>query len=156
MKMKRKRDHQKKAGLKPKSPVFLTKAQSSLEYLITVGFVTLLVTSVILIAYFYTGIFQDKIKNNQINAFAGKLISSAESIFYAGEPSKTSLELYLPAGVNNITVSGTTLIVNYTTGATQSVRAFDSRVNITGAINRSPGVKRLTLEAKSDHVEISS
>jgi len=156
MKMRKKSDYREKEASAQERPVFLTKAQSSLEYLITVGFVTLLVTSVILIAYFYTGIFQDKIKNNQINAFAGKLISSAESVFYAGEPSKTSLELYLPAGVNNITLSDTMLIVNYTTGATQAVRAFDSRVNITGSINRSPGIKKIILEAKSDHVEVSS
>ena len=46
------------------------------------------------------------------------------------------------------------LIINYSTGRNNNVRAYDSRVNLTGTINASLGIKKLFLEAKSDHVDI--
>ncbi len=130
------------------------KSQSSLEYIITVGFVTFVVISVIIIAYLYTGILRNRIRENQIESFANKLISSAESVFYAGEPSKKTVDIFLPAGVNSIAINNYILLMNYSAGAQNNVRAYDSKVNITGTINPGPGIKRLILEAKANYVDI--
>lgn len=130
------------------------KSQSSLEYLITVGFITFLVISIILISYIYTGILREKIKENQVESFANKVVSTAESVFYAGEPSKTTLEVYLPPGVTGITIINDSLIMNYSAGSAENVRAYPSKVNITGSINPAPGTKRLILEAKTNYVDI--
>ncbi len=131
------------------------RGQASIEYLIIVGFVTFLVISIFLIAYIYTGNLQNKIKTNQLETFGNKVVTTAETIFYSGEPSKTTLEVYLPAGVTNITISGNNLIITYMAGASRGIRAYESKVNMTGSINPGPGIKKLSLEAKSDHVEIS-
>lgn len=125
-----------------------------MEYLITVGFVTFLVISVVLVAYLYTGILKNKIKENQVNAFANKVVTSAESVFYLGEPSKTTLEVYLPSGVNTISIFNDSMTINISTGATQIIRAYSSNVNITGSINPAPGIKKLILEAKATYVDI--
>lgn len=128
--------------------------QASLEYLITVGFVTFFIISIILVAYIYTAILRDRIHVNQVETFANKIVSAAESVFYAGEPSKTTLELHLPTGVNAIQANNNMLIVNYSTGRDNIVRAYDSKVNITGFINPAPGIKKITLEAKATYVYI--
>ncbi len=125
-----------------------------MEYLITVGFVTFIVISVILVAYLYTGVLKNKIKENQVNAFANKVVATAESVFYSGEPSKTTLEVYLPSGVNTISIANDSMIINISTGATQMVRAYYSNVNMTGSINPAPGIKKLVLEAKATSVDI--
>ena len=131
----------------------MKKGQGSLEYLIIVGFVTFLVISVLLVAYIYTGTLKNKIKITQVDSFGNKVISTAETMFYSGEPSKTTLDIYLP-GVNSINITGNLIIIKYQTGATQTIRAYEGKVNMTGAINVSLGIKKLIFEAKSDHVDI--
>jgi len=36
-----------------------------------------------------------------VESFGEQLINSAESVYFAGEPSKTVVSLYLPEGVRN-------------------------------------------------------
>jgi len=132
------------------------KSQSAIEYLIIIGFVTFAITSVIIIAYFYLGMSRDKIRENQIENLAIKIIDSAESVFYAGEPSQITISVYFPEGIDSIQFSGYNLIINASMSSGKMSRAFTSRVFLSGNINPTPGTKKLKLRAESSGVLIES
>ena len=132
------------------------KAQSSVEYMILIGFVTFGIISILIIAFFYAAIVRDEIRHNQIDIFAKKIISESESVFYSGAPSKRTINAYLPDGVSSIQILSQSIIINYSTKSTvENVREFVSNVNITGTITTSQGVKRLEIIAGDDKTTIS-
>ncbi len=128
------------------------KAQVSTEYLIVVGFVTFLIISVLGLSLFYSSQIKDKIKFNQLENFANKLISSAEQVFYSGEPSKTTITAYLPSGVESLTILPNEIVFNVTSSGGLSVTAFQSDVLLSGSISNSEGVKRISILAESNRV----
>lgn len=131
------------------------KGQVGVEYMIIVGFVTFAIISIITLAYFYSNHIKDMIKVNQVEGFASKLISSAESVFFKGEPSKATIKLYLPAGVEIINVTQGGLIVSIRVSSGINKRVFPSEVPLNGTITTSEGLKKLVLEARIDDVLIS-
>jgi hypothetical protein len=132
-----------------------TKAQVGVEYMIIIGFVTLAIMSVVVMAYFYSGQIKDKIRLNQVENFASQLIGSAESVFFAGEPSKTTIRLYLPEGVENITIMTDLVIITTTTSSGKNKRGFETQVPLSGTITPNTGIKKLLLEARDTDVLIS-
>jgi|SRR3989344_1197778 len=131
------------------------RGQISTEYLIIVGFITFVVISVLGLAYVYVAQVKDTIKINQIENFANKIISSSESIFYAGEPSTVTITGYIPSGVTNIQVNGKEIIFTVQTRSGTNVMSFASKVTIEGTISPSSGVKKLQLVAREDKVTIN-
>ncbi|MFH1425574.1 MAG: hypothetical protein ABIG28_02475 [archaeon] len=131
------------------------RGQISTEYLIIVGFITFAVLVTLGIAYFYTNSIKDGIKMNQIENFANELISTSESIFFAGEPSQLEITGYIPEGVNDIAIVSKEVIFNITTSSGENIRSFPSRVVIEGTVSPSSGVKVLQLTAEEDKVVIT-
>lgn len=131
------------------------KGQVSIEYLIIVGFVTLVITAVLSAAFFYIDTSQTRIQSNQIEVLADKIISSSESVYYAGEPSQTAITIYFPKGLQNISASGNSLIIEATTPGGRIVRVFESSVPL--EINLpvfSEGTAKVTIRAEQDKTVI--
>ncbi len=80
------------------------RGQISLEYLIVVGFVVFIVILLLGLAVFYTSTARDSMSFNQLNNFANKLLNSAETVYFAGEPSKLTITAYLPEGVSSFEI----------------------------------------------------
>jgi uncharacterized protein (UPF0333 family) len=133
----------------------MKRGQISTEYLIVVGFVVFLVLGIIGVAFFYTSITNDQIKVSQVSNFANKIISSAESVFYAGEPSKLTVTGYLPVGINSFDILPSEIVVSITTSSGITKMSFTSNVPLTGNITYNEGVKRLQILAQQDEVLIS-
>jgi len=131
------------------------KGQIGIEYMIILGFVTFAILLVFVLAIFYSDQIKDKIKLNQVESFSIQLINSAESVFFAGEPSKTSVSLYLPEGVTNLTISSEYIIISVRTSFGENKKAYKSRVPLQGSISSGEGIKKLSLEAKENFVLIS-
>ena len=133
------------------------KSQVSTEYLIVIGFVTFLIVSTLAIGFFYIGQINDKIKINQLQNFANKITSSAESVFYAGEPSKVRISTYLPGGVESIEIDENEDVIRFTiaTSSGTNTISFSSNVPISGTISKNEGVKVIIIEAQSNQVFIS-
>lgn len=131
------------------------KAQVSIEYLIIVGFVTFVVMAILGIAFYYSGTMKGKIKENQITDFANKIISTSESVYYSGAPSKATISCYLPDNVKSITIGEYDLIIEFSTSSGVNKIAFSSRVPISGTLTTSQGLKKIQIEAQSDRVIIS-
>lgn len=139
------------------SKSMVVKGQVSIEYLILIGFVTFGIISVIVIALFYSAAVKDDIRDNQISVLGNKIISESERVFYAGAPSKRTIYIYIPDGVQALEIKDKSLIVNYTGRAgIISVKEFSSNVNVTGSIPTSPGLKKLIITAQDDKTQISS
>ncbi len=135
------------------------KGQVSIEYLIIVGFVTFVVMSIIGIAFYYSGTMKGKIKENQVTEFANKLILTSESVYYSGEPSKATINVYLPEGVSEIRIESNELVIQYGTSSGENIISFSSKVpveeNSTAQISQSQGLKKIEIKAQSDKVIIS-
>ena len=131
------------------------RAQISFEYLIIVGFVTLIVSAILAISILYTSGLQDGIKMNQMGDFANKIISTSEYIFYAGAPSKATITVYLPKDVKAIEISENSLIISIQTSSGLNKIGFPSKVNISGVITTSQGLKEIEIIALDDSVSIS-
>jgi len=130
-------------------------AQVSMEYLIIMGFVTLVIIIVLGLAVTYSGSIQDNIKVTQINNFANKIIASAESVFYYGEPSKATISAYLPEGIQEIQIAEDTLFISITTSTGLNKIGFSSEVPINGSLTISPGIKRIEISADDEQANIN-
>jgi hypothetical protein len=135
------------------------RGQISVEYLIVIGFVVFIVISILGVAFLYAAGIQDRIKTNQLENFANKVISSSESVFFAGEPSRVTITAYLPEGVESVSVvddNGYYLVFNVSTSSGLDVISFSSDVPLdTGTIiSVDDGTKRLLIESRASKVLI--
>ncbi len=135
------------------------RAQVSIEYLIIVGFVTFVVIAIIGIAFFYSGTIKGRINENQVGNYANKIIATAESVYYAGEPSRATITSYLPESVKDIEVVENNLVITFSTSSGMNVIAYQSNVPITeSAVSRlspSKGLKKIVVIAEENQVVIS-
>ena len=130
--------------------------QVSMEYLIIVGFVTFIVIAILGVAFFYSGAIKDQIKSTQINNYANKIISTTESVFYAGAPSKSTISAYLPENVRSIEIDGYDLIIEVETYSGLNKIAFTSKVPLSGGpLSITKGLKKIEVEASEDSASIT-
>ena len=123
------------------------RGQISTEYLIVVGFVTFLIASVLGLSLFYSSQIKDKIRFNQLQNFANKVISSSEAVFFSGEPSRSTITAYLPSGVNGVNVLANEIVFNVSSSSGFTVISFLSDVPLYGGVSNSEGVKRILISA---------
>lgn len=131
------------------------RSQISFEYLIIMGFITFVIIGILGIALFYSGGIKDRIKITQMTDCANKIISTAESVFYSGYPSRATRSCYLPEGIQNVTVYDNALYFKLQTSTGDSVTEFSSNVRLYGEIMATPGLKKIMLTAENDRVKIN-
>ncbi len=131
--------------------------QVSIEYLLIIGFVTFFVVVVLGTAFFYSGSIRDSMRVTQVNNYANKIISTSESVFYSGEPSKATVSVYLPQGVESVEISNNNLIVAIQTSSGTNKMAFSSKVPISlqGNLTASSGLKKIQIIAETNTVTVS-
>jgi len=114
------------------------------------------VITVLGMALFYSGVVKDQIKLVQIGNFANKIVSTAASVYYYGEPSKATISVYLPEGVSNITIIENSLYIATQVSSGIDRRAYTSQVPINGTITTASGVKTITITAIGNLTQIIS
>ena len=135
--------------------LFKKRGQISIEYLIIVGFIIFLIIGILGVSLFYSSLIKDNIRMNYLRSFANKIISSAESVFYAGEPSLITITAYLPSGVQGMYIGGNQILVNISTAGGVTRIFFSSNVPISGSISNSEGVKKIKVLAGKNEVNIT-
>ena len=141
---------------KKSGDLMTAKAQVGIEYMMVVGFVTLAIVSVLTLAYFYSDQIKDSIRLNQVESFAMQILNSAESVFFAGEPSKTTVKFYLPEGINEIIISADGLLIKTKTrSGGENIRFYESKVPLSGSISNTEGIKRVAVVAEETQVIIT-
>jgi len=131
------------------------KLQVSIEYLLIFGFVTFAVLIILGIAFSYSASIKDRIKVSQAESYANKIISSSESVFYAGEPSKATIPVYLPESVENVEIAENNLLIELRTSSGLDKRSFQSNVPISGILSNTHGIKSIEIVANETAVTIS-
>jgi len=135
----------------------IKRGQISVEYLIVVGFVVFLVISILGIATFYASGIRDEIKISQLSNFANKLTSNSESVFYAGEPSKVTINAFLPGGIKSISIIENSLVFEIETSSGLNKISFSSNVPLdsSSTLSINEGLKRIEILAGEDVVSFN-
>tara|TARA_B100000315_G_C14242428_1_gene435923 strand:- start:73 stop:495 length:423 start_codon:yes stop_codon:yes gene_type:complete len=132
------------------------EAQVSIEYMMLIGFVTVITIPLIIIYHSFTQESGDEINSAQILQVAKKVIDSAESVYYLGEPSQTILKVNIPGNVVLANLSaGYEVVFKIRTKTGKADIVQNSNVNITGSLPTNEGTYMVTVKAVSDHVEVS-
>jgi len=132
----------------------INRGQISTEYLIVVAFISFSIISILVVSLFYLGIIQDKLKLNNLESFVNKIISSAESTFYSGQPSKITINAYLPSGIESIEILNKEIVFNVSTSSGLNIISFSSDVPLSGNLTNNEGLKIIKITAESDKVVI--
>jgi uncharacterized protein (UPF0333 family) len=132
------------------------EAQVSMEYMFLIGFATIITIPLIIIYQSFIQDSSDEITSSQILQVAKKVIDAAESVYYFGEPSQTTLKVNIPGNVVLADLSaGYEVVFRVKTKTGKADIVQNSPVNITGSLPINKGTYTVTVKAKSDYVEVS-
>ena len=131
------------------------KAQVGIEYLIIFGFVTFAVIGVLALAVLYSNSISDSLAFSQLDSFANKIISTSESLFYTGEPSKLTITAYLPKGIEGIVIANNEILFTIRTSSGENKMSFSSKVPISGSLSSTSGLKKIQIQIESNRAIIS-
>lgn len=133
----------------------MSKAQVSVEYLLIIGFVAVITIPLIILYYNYTADSSDEIITSQINQIANKIVDAAESVYFLGEPSQTTIKAYIPSKITGASLDNKEVLFNVSTRAGISDIVKVSSVDLTGDLPIKPGTYLITIKARETDVEIS-
>jgi len=123
----------------------MKRGQISLEMIMLFGFVLIIIAGILTVSIVYNTEVQDTARLAQTTNFANKIISSAETISYAGPKARTTLTLSLPTGVEKIEIIDSNIVMTVSLSNGINVMAFSGNVNITGELNSTAGIKKIKL-----------
>jgi hypothetical protein len=125
-----------------------------MEYLVIMGFLTFVLIVILGLAFYYSGGIKDRIKVIQVDNFGEKIISTSESVFYHGKPSKATISIFIPEGVSEITIADDSLFVTVQLHKGVEKKAFTSEVPLQGSLTLYTGVRKIEVVAEEDAVII--
>ena len=132
------------------------EAQISVEYMMLIGFATVITIPLIIIYYTFTQESSDEINSVQILQIAKKIVDAAESVYYLGEPSQSSLRVNIPGNVVSANLStGKEIVFKIKTKAGEVDIVQSTSVNITGSLPTNKSTYIITLKARSNYVNVS-
>ena len=131
------------------------EAQISVEYLVIIGFVTVITIPLIIIYYSFVQDSGDEIATTQILQIGKKIVDAAESVYYLGEPSQTTLRVNIPNNVVLANLSDYEVVFKMKTrsGVVDVVQSSD--VNITGSLPTNMSTYLITIKAESNYVNVT-
>jgi uncharacterized protein (UPF0333 family) len=128
------------------------RGQVALEYMLLIGFLTMVVISLIGISMYYSKETETTINTNQIDKIAKEIVDNAESVYYFGEPSKSTIKIFIPQGVKSINITPREINFRVLTTYGETDIFYQSTVNITGNISPAYGFHYVTIEAREGYV----
>ncbi len=148
----------------------MRSAQTSIEYLAVAAILTAVIVPTVYVFYGYTHESAQEVIMAQVDSIGRDLVDAVEHVNSLGYPSRITLEILMPEGVDDIQIwdDGRTLVF-IVLGGTEMV--FHSRVKMQGNIechdddsNRcsskflrrfsTPGIKHVSVQAHHTHVLI--
>lgn len=135
----------------------VTKGQVSMEFLIIVGFAFMMLVPLLIFYNSNVKNYSDELSYNQVYKVAKTICDSGYSVYYLGAPARTTIEYYLPQGVQSFNVyPNQALVFNLTSeGGQSTVIAYTCPINMTGFIDSSPGMHRVKVTARSYDIVIN-
>jgi hypothetical protein len=131
------------------------RGQSSLEYILIVGFAFMITLPLVVIYYQRTVSFNQEITDSQVNKIADDIIGSVNSVYYLGSPSKKTIDVYMPQGIKDITITENRLVFLIYSDAGNYEIVRWAPTNISGNLSNYSGLHIIEVIASSQNVTIS-
>lgn len=132
-----------------------SKAQVSMEFLLVVGFAFLMTVPLIIIFYQQSETLSTEISASQINKVAGEIRDAADEVYYLGSPSKKTVTVYMPEGVQSISIGGNKIVFTVESPSGDYELVKWSAANLTGSIQTYNGIHYVSVESHNTYVSIS-
>ncbi|MFH0978931.1 MAG: hypothetical protein V1837_06560 [Candidatus Woesearchaeota archaeon] len=123
----------------------MQRAQTAIEYLIIVGFALSVIAVLTIVYYEHDASSKNEIISSQVSSIERKIVDSAESVYYLGAPTRTTLKIYMPSNIEKVIISSRE--VNFQVHTKEGISDLEvmSAVNLTGNISASPGLKYIKI-----------
>jgi len=131
------------------------KAQVSLEFMMIVGVALLMTLPLILIFYRQSENINSEIGASQLDKVASEIRDAADEVYYLGSPSKKTVTVYMPEGVNNISITNNTIIFTVEAPGSDYELVKWSVTTLNGSLQTYPGIHHISVEAYDNYVQIS-
>jgi uncharacterized protein (UPF0333 family) len=130
------------------------RGQVSMEYLVIFGFAFMLTIPLLAIYVFQGSNFQEDIATAQTEKAAEELSQAIKEVYYAGPPSRKTISVTLPKGIQNITFDNTSFTINLQP-ATKNIPIFtETYIPLNGSLQTGEGLHVIRVESTSAGVEI--
>jgi len=127
------------------------KAQISMEYLLVAGLAFLSVVPLIIVFFNQSQSFNQDVTLAQVDKMMSEIIDAADTVYYQGAPSATTIRVSVPSYVDDITIDGgqsITFEIRRTNGAgTFEISSRASLANLTGTLTHVAGLHSLKIQA---------
>ena len=131
-------------------------SQISMEYMMIIGFTTLVLSIILIISSAYSNDVKESMNLNQLDQTVKSIIQSSESVYYFGEPSKTTLKVFIPEGVNEVVFGNNSIIFKVQTLSGLTDVGYKTTMPINGTILTDSGYHYISIEAKEGYVWLNS
>lgn len=131
------------------------EAQLSVEYLLIFGFAFLTILPIIIIFFTQTTYISDRIVMNQVDQITKKIVDAAESVYYVGEPSQTTLKIQMPKSIEQIIIQNREVVFKVRISNQVTDIYTVSSINLTGNLSGVAGIHFIEIKAVGDYVLIS-
>lgn len=132
-----------------------TRAQLSFEYMTIVAFVAIITVPLMLIYYNYSSTTSDEINMNQLMQITRKIADTSDSVYYLGEPSQTTIKVYMPKNVKHVNITDHEISFTIQTVAGLSDIVASTNVNVSGSVPVTQGLHYINIRAMDYYVNIS-
>jgi hypothetical protein len=119
---------------------------------ITVGFAFLLIIPLSILFYEHMTSSYDDVNQNQAALIARKITDTANSVYYLGYPSSSTLKVYMPEGISVVNVTGREIVFIADSGS-QIVSV--ANVNLTGSLSPGSGLRYIRISALENIVNVT-
>ncbi|HJX05635.1 MAG TPA: hypothetical protein VJ461_02915 [Candidatus Nanoarchaeia archaeon] len=131
------------------------KAQVSLEFLMIVGVALLMTFPLILIFYRQSENINTEVGASQLDKVVSEIRDAADEVYYLGSPSKKTVTVYMPEGVNSISITGDKMVFTVESPGNDYELVKWSVTNLTGSLQTYPGIHHISVQAYDTYVQIS-
>ena len=130
--------------------------QVSVEYLIITAFSFLLLAPLLIIFYVQYDSLQEEVVNQQAVTAARVLVEAAERVYFAGSPSRETVQVRIPAQVQSFRIYEDAVALTIERGLPKDVVRFTEDIFVEDhpPLATHQGVRRFTVRATIDGVII--
>ncbi|MBD3163925.1 hypothetical protein GF323_01885 [Candidatus Woesearchaeota archaeon] len=127
------------------------RGQISIELVITIAFAFLITALLTVLLYEHSYSSYNDVNNNQAALIARKITDSADSMYYLGYPSSTTLKVYMPENIEYISIYQREVVFRMESG---SEIVSTAKTNLTGNLSSSSGLRYIKISAMDNNVKI--
>ncbi len=131
------------------------KAQVAMEYLIIIGFVAIITIPLVVIFQQHSKQTSEGIASAEIYQISKRISDAAETVYYLGKPSKTTLKVYFPSGIISVSVSNNEIVFRMPVSGQEDEIVMYSPVNISGNLTTHEGIHHISVENQGGYIWVS-